>query len=163
MGSGETEFAYEDFVRARKCHWMEEARTLGSEVDVPSFERIKLGEDESNFMISAKGPGNLHAVFEDSAETGWFYIYDSLSKCILKATHVYNRSDVNVEAEDVDISWSVGGDVCCAAVWGQMRAFLGVKREIEMRKPITSPGADGFYASEWPEGFAHLFKSPDKK
>jgi hypothetical protein len=163
MDKGESEFAYEHFVRARKCHWMEEARTLGSEVDVPSFEGIQLGEDESNFMILAKGPDNLYAVFEDSSETGWFYIYDSLSKCVLKATHVYNRRDVNVEANDVDICWSIGGDVCCAAVWGQMRAFLGVKREIEMRKPLTSPGVDGFYVSEWPEGFAHLLKTTDEK
>jgi hypothetical protein len=107
--SGESEFAYEEFVKARKSHWMEEARTLGSEIEVPSSERIQLGEDESNFMISAKGPDNLHGVFEDSAETGWFYIYDSLSKCVLKATHVYNRRDVDVESEDVDVCWSTGG------------------------------------------------------
>jgi hypothetical protein len=163
MDSGESEFAYEEFVKARKSHWMEEARTLGSEIEVPSSERIQLGEDESNFMISAKGPDNLHGVFEDSAETGWFYIYDSLSKCVLKATHVYNRRDVDVESEDVDVCWSTGGDVCCIAVWGQIRAFLGVKREIEMRKPITNTDADGFYASEWPEGFAHLLKTTDEK
>jgi hypothetical protein len=163
MDKDESEFAHEDFVRARKSHWMQEARSLGSDVDVPSFERIQLDEDESNFMISANGPDNLHAVFEDSAETGWFYIYDSLSKCVLKATHVYNRRDVNVEADDVDVCWFTYGDVCCAAVWGKVRAFLGVKREIEMRKPITSPGADGFYSSEWPEGFAYLLKTTDEK
>jgi hypothetical protein len=163
MESNEPEFTYEEFVRARKCHWMGEARTLGSEVVVPSFEGIQLGEDESNFMISAKGPDNLHAVFEDSDETGWFYIYDSLSKCVLKATHVYNRCDVDVESEDVDVCWSTGGDVCGVAVWGEMRAFLGVKREIEMRKRMANREADGFYASEWPEGFAHLLKTTDEK
>ena len=163
MDSGESEFAYEDFVKARKCHWMEEARTLGSDVEIPPFEGIQLGEDESNFMISAKGPYSLQAVFEDAAETGWLYIYDSHSKSVLKATHVYNRREVVVESEDVDVCWSTGRDICCVAVWGQMRAFLGVNREIEMRKPITNSQADGFYASEWPEGFAHLLKSTDEK
>ena len=163
MGKGESEFAYEDFVRARKCHWMEEARSLGSEVDVRSYEKIELGEDESNFTISANGPDNLHAVFEDSNETGWLYIYDSLLKCVLKATHVYNRSNANVDAEDVDVGWSIDGDVCGVAVWGEMRAFLGIKREIEMRKPITDPDARGFHASEWPEGFAHLLKKTEEE
>jgi len=116
MDTEQSNLTYEDFVRARKVHWMQKATALDSDVRIPQSEKIELGEDASNFMISAQGPDGLYAVFEDSDEVGWFYIYDSLSKCILKATHVYNRSNVSVGAEDVDVGWSADGEICCVAI-----------------------------------------------
>jgi|SRR5215470_4054720 len=142
-------------------HWVQKAKALGADVEIQPSESFELGEDDSNFMISAEGQDGLYAVFEDSAETGWLYICDSLSQRILKATHVYNRSNASVEAKDVDVGWSAEGEVGCVAIWEQMRAFLSVKRSIEMRKPITHAELDGFYASEWPEGFAHMLKKEE--
>ena len=163
MDTEQSNLSYQEFVRARKLHWMQEAQRHDSEFQIPRPESTKVGDDDSNFIISARGMNGLHAVLEDGDETGWFYIYDSVAKCILKATHVYNRSNANVAAEDVDVGWSTDGDVCCVAIWEQMRAFLGVKRKIQMRRPITDSHAHGFYASEWPEGFSHYLLNESKK
>ena len=159
--SRESEFSYEDFVRTRMLYWMGEAKTPDTDFELPAPESLELTGESSNFFISAAGPGSVHGILEDSNETGWFYLYDSALKCILRVTHVYNRQRVKVEAEDVDVAWSTNKDSCCVALWGQIRAFLGLANDIEMRKPITDRDSDGFYESEWPQGFSYLLKKVD--
>jgi len=150
------ELSYEDFVRSRKLYWKSEAKKLGSEVEVPPLDEVRLGDSDSNFIHWSLGPDQILAVFEDADGTGWIYLYDSKQRKILKCTHVYNRSRVSVLPEDVDIIWSKNNQICGVAVWGQFRAFLGFANDIEMRKPIRGRDEDGFYFQEWPDGFAHL-------
>jgi hypothetical protein len=162
MVSGEGDFLYEDFVRSRKLHWMQEAKKTNPELAIPSFDDVAFSDEDSSFFVSCKGPRNLHAVFEDAGETGWLYIYDSSVKGIITATHVYNRGAFAIDANDVDIAWSRSTDTCCVAIWEQIRAFLGTKPEIAMRKPIRDRESSGFHVDEWPDGFAYLLAADSK-
>ena len=150
------ELSYRDFVRSRKLYWKSEAKKLGNEVEVPSFDEVEIGDSDSNFIHWSPGPDEILAVFEDDENAGWIYLYDSKQRQILKCTHIYNRSRVDVKSEDVDVLWSDDKQSCGVAIWGQFRAFLGLSNGIEMRKPVTARDEDGFCSANWPDGFAHL-------
>ena len=147
------ELRYEEFVRARKLHWQGEAKKLGSDVVIPKFDEVPLGNDDSNFMLYAPGPDGIFAVFEDSAESGWFYLYGAKQRAIMKCTHIYNRANVAVDEDVVDIGWAVDGSACGLAVWGEFRAFLGVSKDLEICKPVKNAEEDGIPAGDWPAGF----------
>jgi hypothetical protein len=92
-------------------------------------------------------------VFEDSGQAGWFYLYSAQQKKILKCADIYNRANVVVDEDVVDIGWAEDGSVCGLAVWGEFRAFLGVSNDLEMRKPVLNAEENGISATEWPAGF----------
>jgi hypothetical protein len=148
-----SELSYEEFVRARKSHWRKEAEGVGSAVVSPGNEATAAEEDASNFMLYAPGPEGFFAVFEDSGQAGWFYLYSAQQKRILKCADIYNRANVVVDEDVVDIGWAVDGSACGLAVWGEFRAFLGVSNDLEMRKPVMNAEEDGIPATEWPAGF----------
>ena len=78
-----SELSYEEFVRARKLHWQQETGNAGKRV-VPIENTAALdGEDASNFMLYAPGPKGFFAVFEDSGQAGWFYLYSAQQKKII--------------------------------------------------------------------------------
>jgi len=158
MSDADIELSYEDFVRARKLYWMQEAKNLGQDVTLPDFEKVELGPDDSSFILSSPGPEGIWAVFEDETATGWFYLYDASQKKILRSTHVYNRCNVAVGDDEIDIGWSADDSVCGLAVFGQFRAFLGVSSDLQKRKPIRDADEDGFYAQDWPPGFEHYLE-----
>jgi Uncharacterized protein conserved in bacteria (DUF2251) len=162
MSEAIPELAYEEFVRARKLFWKQEAKSLGSDVVPPESEKVQSGKDNSNFILYSPGPNGIFAVFEDSAETGWFYVYAQAQKKILRSTHVYNRSNVAVEEDEVDVGWAADDSACGLAVFGQFRAFLGVSSGLEIRKPVMSAGEDGICSQDWPSGFEHYLENrPD--
>jgi hypothetical protein len=160
MNEAIPELSYEDFVRARKLHWKQEAKSLGDDVVLPVFENVETGPNDSNFILCSPGLPGVLGVFEDASETGWLYLYDVAQKRILRCTHVYNRANVAVQADEVDIGWAADDLVCGLAVWGQFRAFLGIRNNLEMRKPIATPDEPGILAQDWPPGFEHYL---DKK
>jgi len=147
------ELRYEEFVRARNLHWQGEAKKLGPDVVIPKFDEVPRGNDDSNFMLYAPGPDGIFAVFEDSAESGWFYLYGAKQRAIMKCTHIYNRANVAVDEDVVDIGWAVDGSACGLAVWGEFRAFLGVSKDLEICKPVKNAEEDGIPAGDWPAGF----------
>jgi hypothetical protein len=159
MSKAIPELAYEEFVRARKLYWKQEAKSLGSGVVPPEFEKVEIGKDESNFILYSPGPDGIFAVFEDGAETGWFYLYDQTQKKILRCAHVYNRSNVPAGEDEVDVGWAADDSACGIAVFGQFRAFLGVSSDLEIRKPIMSADEDGICAQDWPPGFEHYLEN----
>jgi hypothetical protein len=110
-------------------------------------------EDSGNFMLYSAGPEGFFAVFEDSAEAGWFYLYGAKQHAILKSALIYNRANVLVDEDVVDIGWAVDGSVCGLAVWGEFRAFLGVSNAVEIRKPVKDAEERGIPSNEWPAGF----------
>jgi len=144
---------YEEFVRARNLHWQGEAKKLGPDAVIPKFDEVPRGNDDSNFMLYAPGPDGIFAVFEDSAESGWFYLYGTKQRAIMKCTHIYNRANVAVDEDVVDIGWAVDGSACGLAVWGEFRAFLGVSKDLEICKPVKNAEEDGIPAGDWPAGF----------
>ena len=146
---------YEDFVRARKLYWMTEAAKLDRTTTPPKLGEINLDGDDSEFIVAADGPNGIVAIFEDSADVGWFYLYDSPKRRILRCTHVYNRSNVQVNAAGVDVLWSDSGETSGVAIWAEMRAFLGVSNGIEIRSPILSAETPGISAGQWPAGFKY--------
>jgi len=148
-----SELSYEEFVRARQHHWQQEVKRDSPDAALPELERAPLGEDASNFMLYAPGPEGFFAVFEDSDNTGWLYLYGVKQRAILKCTHIYNRAHVVVEADVVDIGWAADGSACGLAVWGEFRAFLGVSNDLEMRKPVMDAVERGIPPSDWPAGF----------
>jgi hypothetical protein len=148
-----SELSYEEFVRARQRHWQQEVKRVSPDAVLSELERAPLGEDASNFMLYAPGPEGFFAVFEDSDDTGWLYLYSVKQRAILKCTHIYNRANVVVEADVVDIGWAADGSACGLAVWGEFRAFLGVSNDLEMRKPVMDAEEHGIPAVDWPAGF----------
>jgi hypothetical protein len=156
------ELANEEFVRARKQYWKKDAKSLGSGVVPPDFEKVGIGADHNNFILYSPGPGGVFAVFEDGAEAGWFYLYGQTQKRILRGAHVYARSNVAVGEDEVDIGWAADDSVCGIAIFGQFRAFLGISSDLEIRKPIMSADEDGISAQDWPPGFEHYLENrPD--
>jgi hypothetical protein len=156
------ELANEEFVRARKQYWKEDAKSFGSGVVPPDFEKVGIGADHNNFILYSPGPGGVFAVFEDGAEAGWFYLYSQTQKMILRSAHVYARSKVSVGEDEVDIGWAADDSVCGIAIFGQFRAFLGISSDLEIRKPIMSADEDGISAQDWPPGFEHYLENrPD--
>jgi Uncharacterized protein conserved in bacteria (DUF2251) len=153
MSAEPSELSYEDFVRARKLHWQREAKNAGK-VSGPLESGAGLdGDEDSNFVIYAPGPEGVFAVFEDSGETGWFYLYSAKQRTILKCAHIYDAANVAVDEDVVDIGWAVDGSACGLAVWGEFRAFLGVAKDLELRKPVMGAEERGIPSAEWPAGF----------
>jgi hypothetical protein len=148
-----SELSYEEFVRARNLHWQREAKKTESNVAIPDFEKAAAEAGAGSFMLYAPGPEGVFAVFEDSAETGWFYLYGAKQRAILKCAHIYNRANVIVDEDVVDIGWAVDGSACGLAVWGEFRAFLGVSNDLQLRKPVVDAEERGVPASDWPAGF----------
>ncbi len=148
-----SELSYEEFIRARNLHWQRERKRLESDVVDPGFAKGNSGDDANSFMLYAPGPEGVFAVFEDSAETGWFYLYGAKQHAILKCAHIYNRANVLVDEDVVDIGWAADGSACGLAVWGEFRAFLGVSNDLEMRKPVMDAEERGIPARDWPTGF----------
>jgi hypothetical protein len=148
-----SELSYEDFVRARKLHWQQDAKNAGNRPVPPDNRAGATGEDDSNFMLYSPGPVGVFAVFEDSDQAGWFYLYSAQEKRIQKRAEIYNRSNVVVDEDVVDIGWAVDGSVCGLAVWGEFRAFLGVSNDLELRKPVMDAEERGIPACDWPAGF----------
>ena len=153
-----SELSYEEFVQARKLHWQQEQLNGGKDAVSAENDRKPSGENSSSFVLYAPGPEGIFAVFEDSGETGWFYLYGVLQKKILKCAHIYNRANVAVDEDVVDIGWAVDGSTCGLAVWGEFRAFLGVLKYLEIRKPVMNAEEDGIPSSDWPAGFARYLE-----
>ena len=147
-----SELSYEEFVQARKLHWQKEAKNEegGS---VPENGAGAAGGDCSNFMLYAPGPEGVFGVFEDSTETGWFYLYGAKQRAILKCALIYKRANVLVDEDVVDIGWAVDGSVSGLAVWGEFRAFLGVSNDLQMAKQVMDAEERGIPSSDWPAGF----------
>jgi len=154
-----TELSYEEFARARKLHWQKEAGNAGKDAALPENDTVPGEKDTSSFMLYAPGREGFFAVFEDSDQTGWFYLYSAQQKKILRCTHIYNRANVVVDEDVVDIGWAVDGSACGLAVWGEFRAFLGVSKDLEMRKPVMDAEERGIPASDWPAGFERYFET----
>lgn len=153
MNEGLSDLSYEEFVRARMRHWQQKTRKDRPDALPPQPGKDALDEGASNFMLYAPGPDGVFAVFEDSDETGWFYLYSAKQQAVLKCAQIYNREDVIVDEDVVDIGWTPDGSACGLAVWGEFRAFLGVSNDMEMRKPVMNAEEPGIPASDWPAGF----------
>ena len=148
-----SELSYEEFVRARNSYWQRETKKPEAGAVIPEFHKMKSGDDAHSFLLYAPGPEGVFAVFEDSAETGWFYLYGAKQRAILKCAHIYSRANVLVDEDVVDIGWAADGSVSGLAVWGEFRAFLGVSSDLELRKPVMDAEERGIPASAWPAGF----------
>ncbi len=154
-----SELSYEDFVRARKLHWQQAAENAGNVAVPPESIAAPGGDDSNNFMLYAPGPEGVFAVFEDSDQAGWFYLYGAPQKKILRCAHIYNRANVLVDEDVVDIGWAVDGSACGLAVWGEFRAFLGVSNNLEIRKPVMDAEERGIPSGEWPAGFERYLET----
>ena len=148
-----SELSYEEFVRARSVYWQKEAKTAAKEMGLPENGGLPAAELSSSFMLYSPGPEGVFAIFEDSDQAGWFYLYGAKQREIFKCAHIYNRSNVAVDEDVVDIGWAVDGSACGLAVWGEFRAFLGVSNDLEMRKQVMNAAEDGIPVKDWPAGF----------
>ncbi|MGC2529161.1 MAG: DUF2251 domain-containing protein [Candidatus Acidiferrum sp.] len=151
-----SELSYDEFVRARNLYWQQKAaKNTGQDSSLSKKSAVAPGlrEEASNFMLYAPGPEGIFAVFQDDDQTGWFYLYGAEQRAILKSAHIYNRSNVAVDEDVVDIGWAADGSACGLAVWGEFRAFLGVSNDLETQKPVMDAEERGIPTSDWPAGF----------
>ncbi len=148
-----TELSYEEFVRARKLHWQQKTIKAGKGAARPETDPAPDAEDAGNFMLYAPGPEGIFAVFEDSGQAGWFYLFGAKQRTILKSAHIYDRARVAVDEDVVDIGWAEDGSACGLAVWGEFRAFLGVSNDLELQKSVMDGEERGIPGSDWPAGF----------
>ena len=148
MVGGAPELVYEDFVQARSVHWKSDnvaSQSPAAPLDVGNGE----------FLLYSPGPADIFAVFEQNGHRGCFYVYDGAAKQILRSAQIYDRAAVAVAEDEIDVGWAADDSVCGLAVFGQFRAFLGVKKNLEMRKLFASAESPGFPETEWPAGFEH--------
>ena len=151
------ELSYQDFVLARKLHRQQETQSAAQDTNASDSEGEPLLEEDSKFILYSDGPDGIFAVFEDSNQTGWFYLYDATQRKILKAAHIYD-GDVAVEEDIVDIGWAADDSACGLALWGEFRAFFGLTSDLTLLKPLTDSEERGIPPAEWPAGFAHYIE-----
>jgi Uncharacterized protein conserved in bacteria (DUF2251) len=149
------ELSYQEFVLARKQHRQQEAKNAAKDAAAPEPENVPLLEEDSKFILYSDGPDGVFAVFEDSDQSGWFYLYDAQQRKILKAAHIYNRTNVAVEEDIVDIGWAADDSACGLALWGEFRAFFGLSNDFTLLKPVADSEERGIPFTEWPAGFDH--------
>jgi len=148
----ESELKYEEFVPARKAYWQSGAKHFGNGAS-PTGDRASLVLDGSDFMLYSAGPRGIFAVFEVFGTSGWFYLYDGVRHKIVKSAYVYNRANVVVEEDVIDIGWAADDSACGLAVWGEFRAFLGITSDVHIEKPVSGADDTGIPSSKWPPGF----------
>ena len=92
-----SELGYEEFVRARKSYWQQEAKNAGNDAALPDKVRASDGEDTGNFMLYSPGPEGTFAVFEDTDQAGalpvFTFFYGVKQRQILKHAHIYSRGE----------------------------------------------------------------------
>lgn len=152
MPDENAELSYEDFVRARR-HWQDGAKSSDTDVTPPKSGGASLAKDGSDFMLYSAGPRGIFAVFEDFDQSGWFYLYDAMQRKVLKSAHIYDRDNVLVQEEVVDVAWAADDSSCGLALWGEFRAFFGVSSDLQLRKPMMDSEERGIPAAQWPAGF----------
>lgn len=156
MTDDASDLSYEEFVEARESYRQQEAAKNTS--GTASSPKQKVAEWESepdgpSFVLYSAGPRGFFAVFEDAERAGTFYLYNATEKRILQSAEIYDRAQVAVDEDVVDIGWAEDGSVCGLAVWGEFRAFLGISKNLEMRKPVTDTEERGISSENWPAGF----------
>jgi hypothetical protein len=162
MPDDNAELRYEEFVPARKAYWQSGVKHFGDSAPSRTFERTSLVRDGSDFILYSAGPSGIFAVFEDFAQSGWFYLYDSAHKKIIRSAYVYCRADVAIEEDVIDIGWASDDSACGLAVWGEFRAFLGIRNDVQKEKPVKNADDPGIPSSQWPAGFElYLEKQTD--
>jgi hypothetical protein len=147
MTDDPAELNFENFVVARKIFR-----------ERPGADAPAASNEDSNFVLYSTGPGDLFAVFEDFQGAGWFYLFDAKQSKVLKGLQVYNRAKVAVEEDVVDIGWAADDSACGLALWGQFRAFMGIKNDVEISKPVLDADEDGIPTANWPAGFEHYLE-----
>ncbi len=152
---GVPELVYEDFVRARDQHTGRSSMSSQAGATASNSVPGQAAVDDGSFVLYSPGPGEIFAVFEQNAEDGRFYLYDGESKRVLRSAHVYDRINAEVHSDEIDVGWAADDSACGLAVFGQFRAFLGLKSALELRKPLANEDSPGFSEAEWPRGFEH--------
>jgi len=152
------ELSYQEFVQARRLHRQQTATCTSAGVAAPGADKVPILEEDSKFILYSDGPDGIYAVFEDSEQAGWFYLYDAPQKKILKAAHIYDRANVAVEEDIVDIGWAADDSACGLALWGEFRAFFGLSSDLVLLKPVTDSEERGILPAEWPGGFEHYLE-----
>ena len=158
MPDEHAQLSYEDFVRARKLYWQPGVKGIANGAVPPNSDGRSLVQDGSDFLLYSAGPGGMVAVFEDFGQCGWFYLYDAEPQKILKSAYIYNRANVAVEEDVIDIGWAADDSCCGLAVWGEFRAFLGVSNDVHFERPVSSADEDGIPSAKWPAGFEHYLE-----
>jgi Uncharacterized protein conserved in bacteria (DUF2251) len=153
-----SELNYQDFVLARKLHRQQETKSAARDASAPESAKEPLLEEDSKFILYSDGPDGIFAVFEDTDQTGWFYLYDANQRKILQSAHIYNHAEVIVEEDIVDIGWAADDSACGLALWGEFRAFFGLSNDFTLLKPLTDPEERGIPPAEWPAGFGHYIE-----
>lgn len=139
------ELNYQEFVRARKLF---QRRT----------DSLSASSPNKSLMLYSGGPDHIFAVFEQSQQSGWFYLFDAKRQRILKGVHIYRRESIEINEEFVDIGWSADDSACGLALWGEFRAFLGISNDLEISKPLVNAEEDGIPPNGWPAGFEHYLE-----
>lgn len=158
MPDENTELAYEDFVRARKQYWQQEAGNTSSAAVRPKSDGVSLAQDGGDFILYSAGPQGIVGVLEDCDQSGWFYLYDAKQRKVCKSALIYERANVAVQEEVVDIAWAADDSACGLALWGEFRAFFGLSSNLQLLKPVMDSEERGIPSGEWPAGFEHYLE-----
>lgn len=149
MNDKNPELNFQEFTQARREFLAQKA------AHAPASEK----NDGKSVLYSA-GPGHLFAVFENSVQDGWLYLFDAKRRSVIKGVAIYESQSVASEIDEdvVDIGWAADDSVCALALWGEFRAFLGVANDLQVCKRLASAEDDGIPFAEWPAGFDHYLE-----
>lgn len=157
MPEDRAELSFEEFVRARKA-CRRQAQADSGDATSPQSQASSPAQDGGDFLLYSAGPRGLFAVFEDFERSGWFYLYDAQQRKILKSARIYDRENVLVQEEVVDIGWAANDSACGLALWGEFRAFFALSGDVELHKPMHDSEERGIPAEKWPPGFEHYLE-----
>ncbi len=149
-----SELSYDEFVRARKLHWRQEPKKRQERSGSgQKMARTSGGERTTVSCCMRRARKEFLPCLRIPVKPVGFISTASSRRTILKCAHIYNRANVAVDEDVVDIGWAADGSACGLAVWGEFRAFLGVSKDLEIRKPVVNAEEDGIPAGDWPAGF----------
>ena len=120
-----------------------------------SYQSDEFDDNEVKVFVGDQaGPADYTGFFEDDGQTGYLYVSDRKKNEIVQHLQIYiNSAQLGVEAKDVEVVWSKGGNKCGVSIWGGMRGIIDLAKKREGRAFVESRTTPPIEDPEWLEGF----------
>jgi hypothetical protein len=91
-------------------------------------------------MLERFRSDEVAAIFHEDNGEGYFFLYDSADKKVLRQVQLYTAPTApQIREEDVDILWSRNEEKAGLAIWGRMRAILDIDGKNEQVCSLETP------------------------
>jgi len=81
------------------------------------------------FVIGKANAEGLYGIFENAADTGYFYLSDHGGDGIIDHLHIYDYPEkIGVEEADIEVVWSQDETKCGVKIWGRFYGIFDLRR-----------------------------------